>query len=215
MAVTFDNKSTAVAAGAASIQWTHTVSGTNTYLILNLTNDSAFSYSSAAYNGVALTRRGFVTGGVFLEGWDLAGANTGALTASATVTGGAGAACSAAGTSYNGVAQANPRTGIVSATDTNVTNHNLSVASQANGLVFGTILTITGALSAGASQTVRFSVSAGTVQMTGCTKAGGATVSLSWTSAAISSAMLAFAISDTAAGAVTLVPNRMMLSTGT
>lgn len=184
MAITLDKASSANAASVASLQWTHTVGGANTYLLVGGGLRTG-SLSTANCNNLVLTRKCRVNAGAGGEIWDLQRVPTGNLTiscvAQASVTGWA-----FSGISYNGVHQKNPAGTAVTATAT-ATNLNLSLSTSTGQRVVGfigcgslTTVTITNPatqnslafVTAGATGAVGLQVSDKT--------AGGVTTSMSW-----------------------------------
>lgn len=207
MAVTFDNASTATAAAATSLQWTHTAGGSNAYMIMAIGTNiigGGSSISSAAYNGVALSQVAFINGptaaGRF-GAWQLQGPNIGAFTASCTLA--TNARIVAAACTYNGVSQAGANGGVATATALLALNPVISISSTVGNMIFAVAYeqaSATFATMAGATQ--RFNFPGGTaVVFGGCDKAAtNGSNTISW-STGTATPFATFAINISATGA--------------
>ena len=189
MAVTFDNASTAVGSAVLSLQWNHTATGTNPFIAVALCNDDNFSFSTVAYNNVALTQNNFVvalnvSGGI----WTGSSIPNGISTISARVVGAVASTFIAGACSYAGVAQAQPVGTGVAISAAGATLHELSISSTANNICFAVIGSgnLEPFTNPSGNQTQRFDVSlAGSTNMVGAEKlATGATTQFSWSTVA-------------------------------
>lgn len=207
MAITLDKVSSAVGSAVNSVQWTHTATGANTYIVVGYAGSNGVSISNIAYNNVSLTKKGqakpAAEGG---ELWTKAGHGTGNLTLSAILVGATTDSVVFGACTYNGVSQATPD-GTAGITSTFGTVGNLSVGTTNLMTVFaicgdGATATITDPV----GQTVRFTVTVdASVIIRGSEKAAvGATTSFSWSTAANADLfMIGIGFSATAAGAST------------
>lgn len=207
MAIVFDNASTATAAAANSVQWTHTATGSNIYAILCGVNDSV-SISAAGYNGVTMTVKAFVvaTGGAGGKLFEAQNAAAGNITISAICNGAGTDAFVLGAMTYTGVAQSGASGNASTATGAASTLHQISLSTTANAVMIGflggrsiTSLTVTTPL----GQNNRFAVSNAPHFLTGCDKTvTGAASSMSWsTSGSIAFFKIAVAVSATAIAA--------------
>lgn len=220
MAIAFDNASTAVGTGVASIQWTHTVGGANTYIVAGHSG-FGLTASSVVANGVGMTRKGLAASpaSTFTTLWSRAGVATGAITMSCTTAGGGTDFFAIGAVSYTGVAQATPDGNASTATGT-ASNINFSISSTANAWVIGTFggQSITAAVVTDAgSQNRRFQAvgSEGTYIILSDKIASGTPTSMSWTSTGtLGFAAVGVAFSATAIAASALVYTLSMLGVG-
>jgi len=211
MSVTFDNVSSATAAGVASIQVTHTASGANLYMLVAATG--AFGINGSVYNGISMSSVAQVSDGFStkMAVFELVNPATGAHTLSV-----AGASMRGIGAiTYNGVSQAAPRAHMASATATGATNPAIACATTAGNMVFGVINSQSGTPNPGA--TSRFSVNSNVPLQGQDIIATGSPQTLSWSSSSAANFwMIAVDISATASGSgPTFVYCRNLLGVGT
>lgn len=198
MAIAFDNASTATAAAAGSLQWTHTSAGTNVYVVAAV---GGVTISTMAYNNVALVNKNVVTWVDTFNVRSLANANTGALTASAKAASIFTADLIGVMCSYNGVAS-DGAAGTAAPTAVNVA---LSISSTANAVCISFIHCGGNVGAEPAGQTRRAVVSQGSSGRTFIATektAVGATTSISWSQdASLQAGLWGVAISATAVAA--------------
>ena len=117
-------------AAASSYSWSHTCTGANRYLTVDISMLSlAQTVSSITYNSVALTLIGVknsISGAARVEQWGLVAPATGSNTIAVTLSGSIASAGTAV--SYTGVHQTYPTEGFNSAQATNVGAADASVA---------------------------------------------------------------------------------------
>lgn len=226
MAIAFDNASTAAGASVASVQWTHTAAGANTFMALGFVNFNLTSISTAAVNGVAMTQRTWVvnSSGDGSGMFTLTANNTGNVTVSAASVAGTTDSWAFVAVSYTGVQQTGSHGGAATATGAASTVANFSLSATANSVAIafmgGQSLT-TGTVTTPITQTRRGLALGGTT--TGrvfieCSEmtATGATSSFSWSiSVARSTFKTGLALTATAtAGGATFIVGMPLLGVG-
>lgn len=186
MAITLDKVSTAVGTSVISLQWTHTVSGANTFLIVGGAIGPPGTISTISCNNLIMQRERDIPQGAEAQGilWSLPRPSAAALTISAvavaSITGWAFGSIS-----YNGVHQVGPEGTSVGQSFTNVAVANLSISTSATNVVLGFVggrSMTTMAVTVPATQTARYQASGGAGVWIQCSEitAAGVAVSFSW-----------------------------------
>lgn len=215
----FDNASTAIGFGA-NIKFTHTVSGTNTFLAINTScNTLAGNISAVAVRTVAATQK---TNVVISGGGLRQYVSTSPVTGNATISVGISSFASFAigACSYTAIAGTNALGGASTATATG-TQASLSVSCVSGNIVHAVIggVSITGNLTVGAGYSTRFRISDGSnTKLIGVDQvATGSTVSFSYSDDTSGGFMMSgYAISGTAevVASSTLILSLAMMGAG-
>jgi len=209
VAIALDVKTSATGSGA-TLSWSHTCTGSNLALVVDVGSYDGASgnrVSTVTYNGVALTRLAEVTGAAFDNSslWGLKNPATGANTITVTFVGTVGSAIGG-GQSFTGVDQTTPfGTGVTASGAsgeptvdvTGTTTGNIVVDSWAEGA--GTILTETGTL----HHALAIAGESGGSQRKA---SSGGTITMNWTGATSTWAIVAAEVFATAVVANAALP---------
>ena len=169
--------------GATSISFSHSTSGNSRLLVVSFAGAAGNSVTSGTYAGQSLIKlTGSSYGGATAELWYLINPPTGSNTVSLTLSN--GEKSSAGATTYTNVNQSSPfrTTNTEGSSDT---SYNATVSGDNTDLVIDMISTYTATSIPNGSQTERFYCPAGSVgagsTAQGSTKAGGSSVTMTWT----------------------------------
>lgn len=185
MALAVDAVSTMTGTGVGPFTWSHTCSGSNRVLKVDVMYyESGDTISALTYNGVSMTviPSSTVSNGQYtVTSYSLVAPATGSNTVSLTFTGSV-FECSAGAISWTGADQSTPLGTAVTATGSSTTPS--VTASSASGEVVADALIIvhSGTLSVDGSQTQRWNAigNAGFTKYAGSTEDGAASVPMSW-----------------------------------